>query len=74
MGTIHEIRAMSQLFSECSFQHIKRKSNQAAHELAQLALRRKQCRELRFDNPGEISRAIEKDVESLVIATSNSST
>jgi hypothetical protein len=65
---------MSQLFAECSFQHVNRKTNQAAHELVQLALRRKQCRELRFDIPGEISRTIKKDAESLVMATSNIST
>jgi hypothetical protein len=38
-----------------------------AHDLAQLATRRKQCKVMRFNIPHDISTVVAKDVKNVVI-------
>jgi hypothetical protein len=68
VGSIAEIKALSQLLLECSFRHVRRDANQVAHELARLAMRRKQSRVKCFSFPPEISRVVQKDGQNYVMS------
>jgi hypothetical protein len=68
MGTITEIKELSQLFPNCSFIHVRRSGNQVAHTLAQLAMRRKQCSVLRASIPQEIAKLVKNDLDTRVMS------
>jgi hypothetical protein len=66
-----EIKEISQLLPDCYFNHVRREGNQVAHVLAQLAMRRKQCKVKRFSIPKDISKIVEKDVNDGVMTAPN---
>jgi ribonuclease HI len=68
LGTITEIKELSQLFPDCNFNHVRRTGNQAAHALAQLALRRKHGDVLRAGFPQEIAKIVRDDLVSCAIS------
>jgi hypothetical protein len=38
-----EIRAATQLLSDCKMNHVRREANEVAHDLAQRALKQREC-------------------------------
>jgi ribonuclease HI len=65
-GIIREIKEMSWLLLECKFSHTQRGTNQAAHGLAQLAMRRRQCKVMHFSVPPGILPLVVKDAQEFV--------
>jgi hypothetical protein len=42
-GMMDEIRAATQLLSDCKMNHVRREANEVAHDLAQRALKQREC-------------------------------
>jgi hypothetical protein len=65
-GIITEIKEMSRLLPMCKFSHTQRGTNQVAHDLGQLAMRRRQCKVMRFSIPPRILPLVIKDTQEIV--------
>jgi hypothetical protein len=61
VGTISEIKAVSRLLQECNYVHVRRDSNQVAHELAKLGARGVQGRVMHFSVPSEVQSLVQKE-------------
>jgi hypothetical protein len=58
-GVIAEIVSASKLLTECTFNHVGRIGNQAAHSLAQRGLRKHECVVMRHNMPVEVSSIVQ---------------
>jgi hypothetical protein len=58
---IAEILAVSNLLPDYRLPHVGCESNQVAHMLAQRAIKRKECKGLRFDMPEECRLLVQAD-------------
>jgi hypothetical protein len=54
-GGITETKALSELLPDVRFHHVKRDCNLVTHALAQVAMRRRQWKVMRFDFPPDIT-------------------
>jgi hypothetical protein len=52
---------VAQLLPECRFVHVRREANQVAHELAQLAMRKRQAVVMRFNVPPDIQSLVDRE-------------
>jgi hypothetical protein len=68
VGIIKEIKELSRLLPECSFSHVRREVNHVALDLAQRAMRRNQCKVMRFNVPHDLQVVLAKDTMEIVSA------
>jgi ribonuclease HI len=60
-GHIEEIKGSSRMLSACKVAHVGRDANQVAHDLAQLAKKKRQCMAMHGNVPLEIRALVDCD-------------